>query len=389
MRICFFTGTRAEYGLLKPLIMAVRDADSFEFSLLASGAHLSTEFGMTVREIENDGIEISERVEMLVSSDTDTAICKSMGLGLIGFGDALSRLRPDLFVVLGDRYEVLAAASAAMICRIPILHIHGGESSEGLIDEQIRHAVTKISHLHFTSTEFYRQRVINMGEAPSRVVNTGAIGLSDIRTIELINKKEVFDFFRLDPNKDLALVTFHPVTLEPHMAESHFKAMRDALFSKDNLQIVFTKANADSEGRIINELIDESVSLFPERSRSYFSLGRHRYLSAMKASTFVAGNSSSGIIEAPSLGVPSINIGDRQKGRVKAESVIDCEVSLESIKSSIELAMSSEFRNLAAKIKNPYEKTDTIAMMLEAIKESVGQGLLHKAFCDIGEVNSI
>lgn len=383
MRICFFTGTRAEYGLLKPLIMAVRNAEDFEFSLLASGAHLSSEFGMTVREIEDDGIEISERVEMLVSSDTDTAICKSMGLGLIGFGDALSRLRPDLFVVLGDRYEVLAAASAAMICRIPILHIHGGESSEGLIDEQIRHAVTKMSHLHFTSTEFYRQRVINMGESPSRVVNTGAIGLSDIRTIDLIDRKEIFDFFRLDPDMDLALVTFHPVTLEPHMAESHFKIIRDALFSKDNLQIVFTKANADSEGRIINGLIDESVSLYPERTRGYFSLGRLRYLSAMKASTFVAGNSSSGIIEAPSLGVPSINIGDRQKGRVKAKSVIDCEAILESIKTSIELAMSSEFRKMASEIKNPYEKADTIKIMLEAIRSSDSRDFIKKTFYDI------
>lgn len=383
MRICFFTGTRAEYGLIKPLIMAVRDAEDLESSLLVSGAHLSSEFGLTVREIEGDGIEVSEKVEMLVSSDTDTAICKSMGLGMIGFGEAISRLKPDLFVVLGDRYEVLAAVSAAMICRIPILHIHGGESSEGLIDEQIRHAVTKISHLHFASTEFYRQRIIQMGEDPSRVVNTGAIGLSDIRSLNPMAKDDIFDFFKLNHSKHLALVTFHPVTLQPHMAEFHFKVICDALFSKQDLQVVFTKANADSEGRIVNELIDEAVFKYPERARGYFSLGRLRYLSAMKASSFVLGNSSSGIIEAPSFGIPSINIGDRQKGRVKAGSVIDCDVSLDSIRSSIDLAMSSGFRKMAMGIKNPYEKADTIKIMLDKIRRSAGRDLIRKTFYDI------
>lgn len=383
MKICFFTGTRAEYGLLKPLIVAVRNAPDFEFSVLVSGAHLSSEFGMTVREIEDDGIEISEKVEMLVSSDSDTAICKSMGLGFIGFGDALARLRPDLFVVLGDRYEVLAAASAAMICRIPILHIHGGESSEGLIDEQIRHAVTKLSHLHFTSTEFYRQRVIQMGEDPSRVINTGAIGLSGIKSLNLMTDDEIFCFFNLDKVTPLALVTFHPVTLEPHMAEAHFKALRDALFSFKDMQVVFTKANADSEGRIINDMIDEAVAMFPERTRGYFSLGRLKYLSAMKACSFVVGNSSSGIIEAPSFGVPIINIGERQKGRVRARSVIDCDPSAESIRSSLALGLSPEFRSLLPGIENPYEKDGTIEIMLREIRKAEKIDLIKKAFYDI------
>lgn len=383
MRICFFTGTRAEYGLLKPLMLAVKNTPDLEASVLVSGAHLSSEFGMTVREIEDDGIEISEKVEMLVSSDSDTAICKSMGLGFIGFGDALARLRPDLFVVLGDRYEVLAAASAAMICRIPILHIHGGESSEGLIDEQIRHAVTKLSHLHFTSTEFYRQRVIQMGEDPSRVINTGAIGLSGIKSLNLMTDDEIFCFFKLDKEKPLALVTFHPVTLERHMAESNFKALIDALISFEDMQVIFTKANADSEGRVINGMIDDAVGLYPERVRGYFSLGRLKYLSAIKACTLVAGNSSSGIIEAPSFGVPTINIGARQKGRVRAGSVIDCEPVAGSIRSSIAIGLSQEFRSILPGIENPYEKDGTIEIMLREIRKADKTDLIKKTFYDI------
>lgn len=382
MKVCFFTGTRAEYGLLKPLILAVKNTSDLESCVLVSGAHLSSEFGMTVREIEDDGIEISEKVEMLLSSDSDTAICKSMGLGLIGIGDALSRLKPDLFVVLGDRYEVLAAASSAMICRVPILHIHGGESSEGLIDEQIRHAVTKMSHLHFTSTEYYRQRVIQMGEDPSRVINTGAIGLSDIRALKLMTKDDVFDFFNLDKEKPLSLVTFHPVTLERNMAAAYFNALCDALFSFKDMQVVFTKANADSEGRVINDLIDGTVKKFPEKARGYFSLGRVRYLGAIKACTLVAGNSSSGIIEAPCFGIPTINIGDRQKGRVRAESVLDCDPDVDSIKASIRLALSPGFRLSLKDLENPYEKDGTMEMMLAGIRMTAKVDLIKKTFYD-------
>lgn len=383
MKICFFTGTRAEYGLLKPLIIAVKNDPELTCCTIASDALLSSGSGMTVSETGNDGIEITEKVEMLLGSDSDTAVCKSIGLGLMGFGESLSRIRPDLLVVSGDRYDVLAVASAAIICRIPILHINGGESSEGLIDEQIRHAVTKMSHLHFTSTEFYRHRIIQMGEEPSVVINTGAIGISDIRSIEIVKAEDIYRFFGFSMKKPLALVSLRPVPSEPFMAEDHFNVLSETLFAMKDIQVVFTKAMADSEGRIINDLIDEAVKKYPERARGYHSLDRAKYLGAVKASTFVIGNSSSGIMEVPSFGVPTINIGNRQKGRVRAESVIDCAPDVNSISTAISLALLPGFRIMASRMENPYEKRDTIKIMVDEIKKAGTRNLLMKSFHDM------
>jgi len=353
-KICVFTGTRAEYGLLKPLIDEIQRKASLQLQLVVSGMHLSPEFGLTYQEIERDGLTIDEKVEILLSADTPTAIAKSTGLGMIGYADALQRLSPDVVVVLGDRFEALAFALTAYFQRIPIAHLHGGEATYGLIDEGIRHAITKLSWWHFTATEEYRRVVIQLGEHPDRVFNVGALGVDNIRKMRLLGKEELEEQLNFRFGEKNFLITFHPVTLEKGTTELQFKNLLRALEQFPEIKLIFTKANADTEGRVINQLIDEFVTRYPNRATAFVSLGQLKYLSTLQFVDAVVGNSSSGLIEAPSFRIGTINIGDRQKGRVRAASVIDCEPTEGSIIAAIRRLYSSEFQNALRDVVNPY-----------------------------------
>lgn len=368
MKICIATGTRAEYGLLKPLIDQIVSARQWELKLLVTGAHLSPEFGLTYRQIEQDGLKIDAKVEMLLSSDTSEGIVKSMGLGMIGFADALKNLQPDLLIILGDRYEMLALASASLIFRVPIIHLHGGEITEGAYDDSIRHAITKLSHFHFTSTEEYRKRVIQLGENPDYVFNVGAIGLDNIITLDLMDKNELESSLQLKFLKYNYQVTFHPATLDSVSAAEQFKELLNAVELQEESFFVFTKANADTDGRIINEMIDNYVNLHPETSATFSSLGTLRFLSLVKFCDAIIGNSSSGIIEAPSLQTTTINIGDRQKGRIQAKSVINCYPGCNEITDAIQLSKEINLKNESGQFDNPYGKGNTTALIIKEIE---------------------
>jgi GDP/UDP-N,N'-diacetylbacillosamine 2-epimerase (hydrolysing) len=353
-KICVFTGTRAEYGLLFWLLKALKEDETTHLQLLVTGMHLSPEFGLTYKQIEKDGFKIDKKIEILLSSDSTTGISKSMGLAMISVSEALNELKPDVVVILGDRFEMFACSAAAMISRIPIAHIHGGEATEGLIDEPIRHSITKMSHIHFTATEEYRKRVIQMGENPKFVFNYGTPGLDNIYNLSLLNKKEFEDSIGFLIDDKSVLITFHPVTLEKNTSAFQFNEMLLALNEFEDLKIIFTKPNADTDGRVIIDMIDEYVKLNPDKACSFISLGQLRYLSALKHVSFVMGNSSSGLTEAPSFGIPTVDIGDRQKGRIKATSVIHCEPKKEELKDAIKIALSKDFRKKATSTSNPY-----------------------------------
>jgi len=383
-KICVFTGTRADYGILRPLITAIKNDPDLELQLLASGSHLSPEFGLSYKKIEDDGFVISEKVEMLLSSDSNTGVSKSTGLGLICLCDSLNRLQPDLLIVLGDRFEAFAVAASAMLSgSIPIAHLHGGESTYGLIDEAIRHSITKMSHLHFTSTERYRQRVIQLGENPGRVFNVGALGVENIYGIDLLVKNKLFEVIGFPPDSDFVLVTFHPVTLEQASAEKQFTELLTALTMFPELKIVFTKANADMDGRLINNLIDQYSKENKVRCHAFTSMGQRNYLSAMRYCRAVVGNSSSGIIEAPSFHIPTVNIGDRQQGRLQAESVINCKPVVEDIYQALNLAFAPDFQARVLTVSNPYEKADTTKRIIKIIRETDLSHIIKKEFYDI------
>jgi GDP/UDP-N,N'-diacetylbacillosamine 2-epimerase (hydrolysing) len=387
-KICVFTGTRAEYGLLKPLLEILQADSDCSLQLLVSGMHLSPEFGLTYQQIEADSFTIDEKVEMLLSSDSSVGIAKAMGLGLIGYSESLERLRPDLVIVLGDRFEAMAMAQSCMLAGVPVAHLHGGEATYGLIDEPIRHSITKMSHLHFTSTEDYRRRVIQLGETPDRVFNVGAIGLENIRHLDLLDRDSLGRELHCDLSGGYLLVTFHPVTLESSTAEKQFSNLLSAI---DNLptgpagviRTIFTKANADTDGRVINRLIDAYTQKSPDRFVAFDSMGQRNYLSAMKHACAVVGNSSSGIIEAPSFRVPTVNIGDRQKGRVQAKSVIDCLPEAVSIEQALHLAVSEEFRDTIKDVVNPYEQPGTARKIVDIIQGSDLEGMIKKEFYDL------
>jgi len=351
-KICIVTGTRAEYGLFKPLIRRISEDADLKLQLIVTGMHLSPEFGLTYKEIIKDKFKITEKVEMLLSSDTEVGISKSMGLAMISFSDVFQRIKPDMIIVLGDRYEVFAVATVAMISRIPIAHLHGGETTEGATDEAIRHSITKMSYLHFTSNDVYRNRVIQLGEDPSRVFNVGPIGAESIETLDFINKDKLEEYLGIKFDKKTALLTFHPTTLENNSSEKQFKNILEALDEFNDLKIVFTKANSDTNGRIINNIIDEYVLENPKKCVAFTSLGQLRYLSTMKYCDVVIGNSSSGIIEAPILIKPTVNIGDRQKGRIQEDSIVNCRPIKNEIAESIRKALSKDFINLLDKSEN-------------------------------------
>lgn len=381
-KICVVTGTRAEYGLLTPLMRAIQKDDELELQLVVTGMHLSPEFGLTFKQIEEDGFRIDEKVEMLISSDTPTAIVKSIGLATIGFAQTFNRLDPDIVVLLGDRFEIFAAAQTAMICRIPIAHIHGGELTEGLIDDPIRHSITKMSHIHFAATDEYRDRIIQMGEQPQNVHNVGALGFEVINNTLFLSKKELSRSLGFELEKYF-LVTLHPTTLENNTAEGQIDLLLESLSEFKDYQFLFTKTNADTEGRIINERIERFVQNNQNRARLYESLGQIRYLSAIKHCDAVIGNSSSGLIEVPFFYKPTVNIGDRQRGRLKAESIIDCQFNKQEIFSSIELAISREFNEKIKSMKLLYGTGNTSEKIIKVLKNTQLTNIIKKKFNDI------
>jgi UDP-hydrolysing UDP-N-acetyl-D-glucosamine 2-epimerase len=381
-KICFVTGTRAEYGLLRGLIAGVRDDAALDLQLVATGMHLSPEFGLTGGEIEGDGFAIDERVEMLLSSDTAVGVAKAIGLGLIGFADTFARLQPDLLVVLGDRFEILAAATAALVAGIPIAHIHGGETTEGAFDEAIRHSLTKMSHLHFVAAEPYRNRVIQLGEAPERVFLVGGLGIDAIHRLHLMSKEELEQSLSFELRERNLLVTFHPPTIEGDGARQ-LQALLEALADLgDQVGIVFTMPNADTGGRELIAMTEAFVAAHPN-ARAYASLGQLRYFSCMRHMDGVAGNSSSGLAEAPSFKIGTVNIGNRQDGRLKAGSVIDCEPDRAAIGAALTRLFSAEFRRSLANVRNPYGEPGASGRILDVLRTHPLAGLTKKRFHDI------
>ena len=378
-KIAVVTGTRAEYGLLYWLMREIREDPDLELQLIVTGMHLSPEFGSTWKQIVQDGFRIDEKVEMLLSSDTPVGIAKSVGLGTMGFAEVLDRLRPHVMVVLGDRFEILAAATAAMILRVPVAHIHGGESTEGAMDESIRHAVTKMSHIHFTAAEVYRERVIQMGEDPERVFFTGAPGLENLRRLPLLDRSELEEQLGFSLAPPLLLVTYHPVTLEGN-PERPFGELLQALGDIPEARVVFTMPNADTEGRRLMDMIREFAAAHGDRARAFVSLGTAKYLSLMKICSAVVGNSSSGLTEAPACGIPSVNLGERQRGRLKARSVIDCPEKRDRIAEAIRTATSREFAEMAGTAPSLYGSGDVARKMKDILKSQDLAHILKKRF---------
>jgi len=381
-KICVVTGTRAEYGLLYWLMKEIESDSELELQLIVTGMHLSPEFGLTYKEIEKE-FKIDKKIEMLLSSDTSVGISKSLGIAQISFAEAYEELKPDIVVVLGDRYEIFSATSATMIARIPIAHLHGGETTEGAFDESIRHSITKMSHLHFVATQEYKNRVIQLGECPSRVFNVGGMGIENIKRLKLLTKEGFENSIEFKLNKKNLLVTFHPVTLENSTAKEQFKELLDAIDELEDTNIIFTKANSDTDGRIINQMIDEYVSKNSYKSICFTSLGQLRYLSALQFVDAVVGNSSSGLIEAPSFKIGTVNIGDRQKGRIKAKNVIDSLPKKDNISVSFNKLYSSEFQALLKGIVNPYGDGCASKKIIEQLKKVDLQNILKKSFYDL------
>ncbi|MDD5774346.1 MAG: UDP-N-acetylglucosamine 2-epimerase [Candidatus Omnitrophica bacterium] len=383
-KICVITGTRAEYGLLYPLLLRLKKDKDFKLQIIATNMHLSKEFGLTYKLILKDGFTIDRKVHMLVDDDSPQGISESIGRGITGISRALKKLNPDLVVLLGDRFETFAAATASFISRIPIAHFNGGELTEGVIDDAIRHSITKMSYLHFVSTREYGKRVVQLGESPRRVFVVGSLGLDNIREMPLYSKPEFETRIGFGLGEKNALVTFHPVTLEKDTAERDFKELLKALDGFPQLKIIFTKPNADTEGRSIIKLIDRYVAENPDRSVSFITMGQRGYLSAMKHVDVVIGNSSSGIIEAPSFHKPTVNIGDRQRGRIRADSVIDCEINRHDIAKAIRKSLSADFIRSCRKTRNPYGNgncADRAAAILKAeLKKPMD---IKKKFFDI------
>jgi UDP-hydrolysing UDP-N-acetyl-D-glucosamine 2-epimerase len=382
-KICVFTGTRAEYGLLRPLISALIATPLIATSLLVTGAHLSEAHGNTMDEISLDGLAAIEKVAILHGDDSDLGVAGAMGRGLALFAAALARLKPDLLVVLGDRYEALAVACAATVCKVPIAHLHGGELSLGAMDDVFRHAITKLSHLHFCSTEAYRNRVIRMGEHPERVFNVGALGVENALNAPLLARTEVEARLGLRPGQEFAMMTFHPESLDTAgNSDEQITALLGALGRLDRLVTIATGANADAGGERLNARLAKEASIHPDRLRFRTSLGSTLYLSALKYCSLVIGNSSSGVIEAPSFGVPVIDIGSRQAGRLKASSIIAATADKTSVERALQTAMSEDFRKLARSVVNPYERPGTTNAIVRVISDwSLGK-LLAKGFYD-------
>ncbi len=383
-KIAVVTGSRADYGHLYWLMKEIQADDELELVVIVTGMHLSPEFGYTYRQIEEDGFPIHYRLEMLLSSDTAQGVVKSTGLGLLGFAEAYKTLKPEIVVVLGDRFESLSASVAAMIMGIPLAHMHGGELSEGAVDESIRHAITKMAQIHFTATETYRKRVIQMGETPEAVYCFGSPGLDYIERVEFLPRTDLETFFKLDLSRTTFLVTFHPATREQGLETQQVEALLSALDHFKDVQLIFTLPNADAGGRTIAERIRQYARQSGERVRVYTSLGQVRYLSTLRHVALVLGNSSSGLIEAPSFRIPTVNIGDRQRGRVMADSVVTCDAAVEGIIAAVKKALSPEFKILLERVVNPYHREGASRMIKDALKSvELEPQRMKKKFYDI------
>jgi GDP/UDP-N,N'-diacetylbacillosamine 2-epimerase (hydrolysing) len=384
-KICVITGTRAEYGLLRWVMQGIKDEPELSLQIIVTGMHLSPEFGLTYHEIEKDGFQIDRKVEMLTSSDTPVGIAKSMGLGLIGFADALDELQPDLIVVLGDRFEIFSAVSAALIARVPVAHLHGGETTEGAFDEALRHSITKMSHLHFVAAETYRQRVIQLGEEPERVFLVGGLGIDNIKRLRLLDRAELEVSLDFKLGQKSLLITFHPVTLEPSTAAEQMTELLAALSVLNDTQIVFTLPNGDTDSRALIKMVDQFV-LAHINARAYTSLGQLRYLSCVAQVDGVVGNSSSGLMEVPSFKKGTINIGDRQRGRLLAGSVINCDPTRTSIESALRRLYSVEFQEKLSIVVNPYGQGGASAKVVDALKRCTLNGIVKKTFHDLTNI---
>ena len=382
-RICIATGTRADWGLLSPIAQALNKRDDVDLKIIATNMHLSEEYGSTWKEIENDGLKIDWRVKMKSDADTRKDTVLAMSECMAGMAEALAALQPDLLVILGDRYEMLATASAALILRIPIAHIAGGAISQGAYDESIRHAITKMSHIHLTETERYRKRVIQLGENPEHVIYTGAIGVYNIMHTQYISREQLERELNLTLSDRLILATFHPATLDEMPPQQQCKNLLAALDRHPDYQTIFTYPNNDSEGRIIIQLIESYRRRHPERVAVFPSLGMRRYLSMLHCATAVVGNSSSGIVDVPSIGIPTLDIGIRQMGRTAAPSVLHCGVSEEEIADGLETVLSSSFRLIAKSAENPYYLPDTLEKMVDAIVNTPLDNIIIKPFYDV------
>lgn len=380
-KVAVFTGTRAEYGLLYWLMKDIQANLHLELQVIVSGMHLSPEFGETWKQIQLDGFSIDAKVEMLLSSDTPVGVVKSMGVGALGFADSLDRLRPDMLVVLGDRFEALAIVQAALIMRIPVAHLHGGEITEGAYDDAIRHAISKMANLHFVAAEAYRRRVIQMGESPERVFNVGAIGLDHVRRSPKMDLQELAESLGFALRSPYLLVTYHPVTSLDEDPQQSFNALLEALDKFPEQQVILTYPNADNGGRAIIPPLEAYAQRQPERVLAIPSLGFRRYLSAVSMASAVVGNSSSGIIEVPAFGIPTVNIGVRQKGRLAADSVLHCEPNAEAIERALHQALSYEFAEISKKTVNPYGQ-GSVAEAIVSVLEHF-DGALHKSFHDL------
>ena len=381
-KVCIVTGSRAEYGLLYWLIKEVEADKNLKLQLIATGMHLSSEFGLTYKEIDKD-FKIDKKIDMHLSSDTSIGISKSMSIAQTSFAKAYIELKPDIVVVLGDRYEIFSAVSSAMISRIPIAHLHGGEATEGSIDEAIRHCITKMSHLHFTATEEYSKRVMQLGEDSKRVFNVGGAGIENIKRLKLLTKVKFEKSINFKLKKKNVLVTFHPVTLEIKTSKKYFQELLNSIDELEDTNIIFTKANSDADGKIINQMIDKYISKNLDKSIGVASLGQLNYLSALQYVDFVIGNSSSGLLEVPSFRIGTINIGDRQNGRIKADSVVDCLPNKKSIKKAIKIVYSKKFQKFLKDVKNPYGDECASKKIIKVLKSVKLENILKKTFFDI------
>lgn len=381
-KICVITGTRADYGLLRWVMQGIKDDHELTLQIIATGMHLSPEFGLTYREIEQDGFQIDHKVEMLTSSDTPVGIAKSMGLGMIGFADALNELEPDLIVVLGDRFEIFAAVSAALVARIPVGHLHGGETTEGAFDEALRHAITKMSHLHFVAAEVYRQRVIQLGEQPERVFLVGGLGIDNIKRLKLLDREGLETSLDFKLGQKNLLITFHPVTLETTTASDQMAELLAALGELKDTHLIFTMPNADTDSRALIRMVEQFVAQHAN-ARAYTSLGQLRYLSCIAHVDGVVGNSSSGLAEVPSFMKGTINIGDRQRGRLQAVSVLNCEPTRQSIVAALARLYDPDFQASLSQLQSPYGEGGASEKIVEIIKHYAIDGITKKAFFDL------
>tara|TARA_B110000438_G_scaffold277939_1_gene301001 strand:- start:1223 stop:2383 length:1161 start_codon:yes stop_codon:yes gene_type:complete len=382
-KICVVTGTRAEYGLLYGLMKSINNYNEFELQTLVTGMHLSPEFGLTYKNIKEDGFKINRKIEILLSSDNPASISKSVALGLISFADAYNELEPELIIILGDRFEALSAAIAASFAKIPILHIHGGEVTAGAFDESIRHSITKMSWWHFVAAKEYKNRVIQLGENPKRVFNVGGFGVDLIKKTKLISKNQLMNELGIKFGDKNLLITYHPETLDNESSKNKMKVILKALHNFDDINFIFTMPNADQENYALKQLINDFVLSHSDRSIAFNSMGYVNYLSTLQFIDGVVGNSSSGLLEAPTFNIGTVNIGERQKGRLKASSVIDCDISTESINDAINTLYTNKFNKVIMTTKNPYGNGGAVKKVFNFLKKEKFPKTLKKDFFDL------